>query len=340
MTDSDVAVRCCAWAREVDLSPIATIGSYSGFLLVETPLPWARDVSEIPSLAPLGPIASEGRYRLQAVVPAAAETPPSGMRIVLYADPGDERGFRQYDRFETVAGDDLQSSVQALVESARSRSPEFAAPGRDVLVCTHGRRDVCCGSRGTDLAVQLAAGPPMGDVGFWRTSHTGGHRFAPTFIVLPEATAWAFADPELVERVLRRDGAFPSLAPRYRGSAGLPDRRLQALEREVLSRAGWAVMDSWRRGSVDGDRVRLEVVGPDGQASVWEADVGPGRTLPVPDCMQPLSAAKKSETELEVRSLRAVAPGTIPLDGESVGWSRPGVDPVEEGRDSAGQGAG
>ena len=32
--------------------------------------------------------------------------------------------------------------------------------------------------------------------------------------------------------------------------------------------------------------------------------------------------------------------GTLGRDGESVGWPRPGFDPVEEGRDSAGQGAG
>lgn len=33
-------------------------------------------------------------------------------------------------------------------------------------------------------------------------------------------------------------------------------------------------------------------------------------------------------------------PARVVDDGESVGWSRPGMDPVEEGRDSAGQGAG
>jgi hypothetical protein len=309
VTDTDVAVRCCAWARDVDLSPIATVGSYSGFLLVETPLPWARDVSEIPRMAPLGPVAAAEGYRLQALVPAAAGIPPSEMRVVLYADPADERGFRRYHRFETVSGDDLKASVRALVESVRSGSNEFEAPGREVLVCTHGRRDVCCGSKGTNLALQLIAAAPVDGVTFRRTSHTGGHRFAPTFIVLPEGTAWAFADPELVGHVLRRDAPFATVAARYRGSAGLPDRRLQTLKREVLSEVGWEVLDTWRLGSVDGDRARLDVVSRDGPTRAWEADVGPGRTLPVPDCMQPLSAAKKTETELEVGVLRSVAPG-------------------------------
>ena len=48
-----------------------------------------------------------------------------------------------------------------------------------LLVCTHGGRDRCCGSDGTRLFQALF--PPPG-VRVWRTSHTAGHRFAPTAI--------------------------------------------------------------------------------------------------------------------------------------------------------------
>jgi hypothetical protein len=51
-----------------------------------------------------------------------------------------------------------------------------------LLVCTHGRRDRCCALDGRALtAAVTAAGEP--DV--WESSHLGGHRFAPTALVLP-----------------------------------------------------------------------------------------------------------------------------------------------------------
>jgi hypothetical protein len=299
VSDTDVAVRCSAWAREVALSPIATIGTYAGYLLVETPLPWPHDVGQIPRLAGVTGLASSAGLRLQALVPSS----PDELRIVLHWSPGAASGFSRYRRFETAAGDDLEGSVRDLIASVGRGSRELESPGTDLLVCTHGRRDICCGSQGTGLALQLATA----GVGHLRTSHTGGHRFAPTFLVLPEGMAWAYADLALVESVLHRSVPFADVADRYRGCAGLSDRRIQALEREVLSVVGWEVLDASRRGMVDGATARLEVTYGDGRVQVWEAEVPDGRTLPVPDCMHPLSEAKKTETELVVSRLRSVS---------------------------------
>ncbi len=48
-----------------------------------------------------------------------------------------------------------------------------------LLVCTHGRRDRCCALDGRALALAV------GDTDVWECSHLGGHRFAPTALVLP-----------------------------------------------------------------------------------------------------------------------------------------------------------
>jgi hypothetical protein len=45
------------------------------------------------------------------------------------------------------------------------------------------------------------------------------------------------------------------------------------------------------------------VLDPAGRADVWEAAVSPGRTLPVPECGEPLDRAVKSTTELVVADL-------------------------------------
>ncbi|QGU06512.1 Sucrase/ferredoxin-like protein [Corynebacterium occultum] len=52
-----------------------------------------------------------------------------------------------------------------------------------VLVCTHGKRDLCCAVQGRPLAAELAQRFP-GDV-VWETSHTKGHRFAPSILLMP-----------------------------------------------------------------------------------------------------------------------------------------------------------
>lgn len=52
-----------------------------------------------------------------------------------------------------------------------------------LLVCTHGRRDLCCAVWGRPLASDLSEKWPRDYV--WETSHTKGHRFAPATMLLP-----------------------------------------------------------------------------------------------------------------------------------------------------------
>ncbi|MBV9660235.1 MAG: hypothetical protein JO337_03670 [Acidimicrobiales bacterium] len=306
MTDVlDQAVRCSAWARAEALDPIGSVGSYEGFVLAEVPLPWPHDVGLVPELSGLAAVAAENRLRLQALVPKVRS---DERRLILHSRPVGQGdwfdGFRRHAGI--VSGPDLAANFAALEQSAEE-------PGRDLLVCTHGRRDVCCGSAGTVLAQQLTSDEWSPGLTLWRTSHTGGHRFAPTFLMLPEATGWAFADPDLARLIAERSVPFARVAAHYRGCAGLPGPTVQAVERQVLTREGWAVLDRPRRGFETGESdqkggraVRLEVGDSRGGHDAWEAVVAPGRVLPVPDCGQPLSAAKKTETEWIVSDLRQV----------------------------------
>ncbi len=68
-----------------------------------------------------------------------------------------------------------------------------------VLVCTNGRRDLCCALQGRPLAAELAASG-SGDV--WETTHLGGHRFAPTLLVLPHGYAYGRIGAPAVKTVL------------------------------------------------------------------------------------------------------------------------------------------
>jgi hypothetical protein len=295
--------------RAAAVDPVGTAGTYAGYLLVEWPLPWPRDLGEVDELAPLaGPLGAAG-IRLQALVPPNAAS--GTRRLVLYRHPPGEL-FAGYERDEQVAPvdrlvDGALEMVAALGAGPRPAPADGVAA--DVLVCTHGQRDVCCGSMGTALALELAADPaPFGPgVRTWRTSHTGGHRFAPTAVVLPQGTVWAHLDADALRRIVRREGPLADLLPRYRGCAGVGPPRVQAVEREVFAASGWPWLDHRRGGRVlDDGRVRLDAVAPDGSARAWEATVEVARTVPVPECGRPLDEAKKSESEWRVTGLAPV----------------------------------
>lgn len=329
------ALRCSTLAREVGLDPLGTAGSYAGFLLVEWPLPWPGDMSDVESLQPLVEALAGTGIRLQGLVPNGLAA--DGRRVALYRRPPGV-GFRAYERIERrVAADQIVDVAVELVRggeppprwptvpsdggsnSAEATSPgDDGSPGKtdgsalagDFLLCTHGRRDACCGGKGMALVGELGSADALAECGYRlsRTSHTGGHRFAPTGIVLPEGTMWAFLDRDLVPRIARREGPLDQTLARYRGCSGLGSPELQAVERAAFAAIGWEWFE-WRRwGEQHDGQVRLVGEAPDGRRATWTATVSI-RERPVPVCGEPLSAAVKHQREPVVTSIeRSTAP--------------------------------
>lgn len=295
-------MRCSTWIREQGVDPIGTAGSYDGYLLLEWPLPWPRDLSEVPALAPVLDALVGTGLRLQGLVPLDGDE--EARRVIRYARrPGP--GFAGFERAERlVPVDGVVDAAIALASGADGDpSGARAASTDDVLVCTHGTRDVCCGSLGTALVLALSQDPARfgSTVRLWRTSHTGGHRFAPTAIVLPQGTVWAYLDDDALRRVVWREGPLDDLLPRYRGCAGLGSPAVQVLEREAFGDVGWGWLDWTRSGEeLDDGGVRLEATSPAGERRSWEGVVDVTRQVPVPECGRPIEEAKKSEPELHV----------------------------------------
>ncbi len=236
--------------------------------------------------------------RLQGLVPSQE----GGARhVIAYRWPDD--GGSCFARAElAVGGDEVVAAALAVLDE-----PLITDGTTDLLVCTHGRRDRCCGSLGTTLAQELLADRFQfgDDVRLWRTSHTGGHRFAPTALVLPQGTSWAFCDKAALSRILRRSGPMDDLLPRYRGCGGLASPAVQALERAVLYELGWPLFDMTRRGvELGAGRTELVVEGPGGEQTVWKADVRVGREVPSPSCGVAMEQVTKTEPQLVVEHLR------------------------------------
>jgi len=284
---TDVAdLRCSAQARVSDTDPAGTAAAADAFLLVELPLPWPKEITDHPSLEG----ASDLGARVQGVVPS--DTGEYG--ITLYRRPG--WPFVRYERREIRGSmDEIPATCRAVFDA-----PVEASDVTDLLVCTHGSRDRCCGSLGTALFFGMAQ--PAG-VRVRRTSHTGGHRFAPTALLLPEGTAWAWLDEALLTAVLERTGEVAKVIPHYRGSTAMSTPALQVAERAVFEAVGWSWLDTPRSGEVvglDGERTVVRIDSPVGS---WQAVVQRVGTRPQPLCGVDLSGAKKTDDELRLVSL-------------------------------------
>lgn len=120
-------------------------------------------------------------------------------------------------------------SVDALLDAAAQPADlpgdALPTPGRALLVCTNAKRDQCCAALGRPLAASLARDTVDADSKVWETTHTGGHRFAPTFVSLPDG--YLFGGPQAATRSLSACRGRSSLAP-----------AAQVAELEVLQRLG------------------------------------------------------------------------------------------------------
>jgi hypothetical protein len=111
------------------------------------------------------------------------------------------------------------------IDPVQDAMPELELSATAVLlVCTNSRRDVCCAVRGRPVALESWLQRP-GQV--WECSHTGGHRFAPTGVLLPHGQAFARLSGKsavaVVDAATRGEVPAELLGPAYdRGRSHLP----------------------------------------------------------------------------------------------------------------------
>ena len=101
------------------------------------------------------------------------------------------------------------------------RSPRRPGLGRSqgplLLVCTHGRREVCCARYGRPVAVALVA--RFGSA-VWETTHVGGDRFAANLVLLPGGAYFGRLDPDHAVKVAELALGGELDLDAYRGTAG------------------------------------------------------------------------------------------------------------------------
>ena len=278
--------RCAVVARGAGHDAIGSALVHTSFVVVELALPWPPDVELDPRLTEVVAAAQEvgkrsgGRWRVLAVVPDDPGAP--SRRIVAHLLP--DEAFDHYRRWELeVPAHELDASAAAMVSDVEASGARPVPAVDELLLCTHGRRDICCGSEGTVLWRDLTAGAPVHGLAVRRSSHLGGHRFAPTGLHLPSGTMWAWLDPVVVQRIVERRDPFESVSRHYRGACWLPSAEEQVVERAVLEHVGWAWLEGCRTSTStpteDGYAIRLT-----GSGEAWSGEVREVDRSDVPAC--------------------------------------------------------
>jgi hypothetical protein len=182
-----MTVRCAALAETLQEPLAGTAAVARSWLAIEQPGPWGGD-----ALA-----ASHLDHGVAKELTSLSED--TGVRIVLIRRPGSHPDRHRpaprtvYLAHTTPGRTWLER--RSVTDPKELLDLDFARAGAGhpgvlgtpvsdplLLVCTNGRRDVCCALRGRPIAAELAA--THGDR-VWECTHIGGHRFAPTAVLLP-----------------------------------------------------------------------------------------------------------------------------------------------------------
>ena len=153
-------------------------------------------------------------------------------------------------RLHIAEGPDAVSQVVPLLEETRDVA---------LLVCANSKRDQCCAVRGRPVAAFVSERYP-GRV--WECSHTGGHRFAPTAVMLPSGQTYARLTEQTgvaaYEAERRREIAAELNSPVHnRGRSPLP-APAQVAEAAVRADCHELALDAFTVEEEDVDRMRVQ----------------------------------------------------------------------------------
>ncbi len=241
---------CSDSSRQAGEDIIGSATNHQTYILIECPTPWAAEVFHsrwVPeNLRILVMEITQAKVPIRFLLMSNDSSHKVESTTLLIYHRKEELGHR-YRKQEWK----LENIEQAAKLIRNWLWGEFcdnqvkATATRDILVCTHGSYDKCCAKYGNPFYYQATTTISelgLNNIRVWKSSHFGGHRFAPTAIDLPEGRYYGVLDPKSFKSILTRTGDIECLKKVYRGWGILP-YPLQTMERELLLHYGWDWFD-------------------------------------------------------------------------------------------------
>ncbi|MFM7406123.1 MAG: sucrase ferredoxin [Cuspidothrix sp.] len=237
---------CADNSRQNQEEIIGTATNYQTYILVECPTPWMSEAFNskwVPdNLRMLVENINRAKLPIRFLLIANDESHRSEETTLLIyqQQEGLSKGYRKQEfklpNIEQVAG-----VVNKWLAGINVDYEIESHITRDILICTHGSHDQCCARYGNPFyfhSQNAIANLQLNHVRIWRSSHFGGHRFAPTAIDFPHSRYYGVLDQDTFKSVLTHTGDIQCLNKIYRGWGILPTP-LQILEKELILRLGW-----------------------------------------------------------------------------------------------------
>lgn len=128
------------------------------------------------------------------------------------------------------------------------------------LVCTNGKRDLCCAKYGLPVYDQIAAMKDM----VWQSTHLGGHRFATNVLCFPHGILYGRVDEDSAIPLIDAYVEGNLLLEKYRGRACF-DSHVQAADHYLRKQTGMTKIQAYRLAGVEvlkPDRWRVKFYSP------------------------------------------------------------------------------
>ena len=248
---------CADNSRAIQEDIIGTATNYQTYILVECPTPWVYEAFNskwVPdNLRILVEEVQKAKLPIRFLLIANNESHrvEETTLLIYQQQQGLSQGYRKQEfklpNIEQVAG-----VVSKWLAGVRVDYEIESSITRDILICTHGSHDQCCARYGNpfyfysqNTIVELE----LNHIRVWKSSHFGGHRFAPTAIDFPQGRYYGLLDQDSFKSILTHTGDIQCLNKIYRGWGILPTA-LQILEKELMLRLGWDWFDYQVTGKI------------------------------------------------------------------------------------------
>ncbi len=237
---------CSDHSRQAGEDIIGSATNHQTYILVECPQPWVTQTfnsKSVPeNLRNLVQEVKQAKLPIRFLLISNNVSHKVNSTTLIVYHRKDELGNAYcQQKFQLASIEQVATVVRKwLVDGIPGHKSETTVT-RDILVCTHGSVDKCCAKYGTRFyhhATTAVAHLGVENVRIWKSSHFGGHRFAPTAIDLPEGRYYGVLDLDSFKSILTRTGDITCLNKVYRGWGILPSA-IQVLEREIMLEVGW-----------------------------------------------------------------------------------------------------
>ncbi|MFI8851311.1 sucrase ferredoxin [Streptomyces sp. NPDC053499] len=314
----------CATASQALAEPLAgTAATARTWLLVEQPGPWGKKAltqshfdPELGRALDTAASAHGGRVALIRRPGRHADNSPTARHRVYLAGtvPGDSWVWTT--ELSAAGLSALRGLDFAALEApSGTGGPPVPGPGWEpytgdplALVCTNGKRDRCCALLGRPLAAELEA---SGGANVWEITHIGGHRFAPTLLVLPYGYAYGRLGAPAVKSVLDavRDGHVLTEGCRGRSAWDRPGQAAELAVREHTGETGAHALDvTETREEPEAGRRLVTVTHQDGRG--WRVTLA--ETTEGPAVPSSCGAASTSQVRTAAVRIEELPPGVRP----------------------------